>query len=150
VSAVHVHLLLSHAPSVIILLGCGLAVCGAWLKSDDLKRAALGIFLLGALVVVLLYFTGEPSEDAVKALPGISDRIVDQHQAVAAVALASGVLIGILAGAGLFIYRQGKALAAWFTLTVVAISLVAVGLLSWTANLGGQIRHTEIRSGAAP
>ena len=31
---------------------------------------------------------------------------------------------------------------------MLATSLLVGGLMAWTANLGGQIRHTEIRSGA--
>jgi hypothetical protein len=31
---------------------------------------------------------------------------------------------------------------------VLGISIIAGSLMAWTANLGGQIRHTEIRSGA--
>jgi hypothetical protein len=145
-SGVHVHLLLSHAPVVIILLGCGLSICGVLLKSEDLKRGALGVFVLASLVLLPLYFSGEPSEDAIKGLPGISDRIVDQHQALAATALASGLLLGILAGAGFFLFRHAKPIGIWFTCIVLAISLLTTGLLARTANLGGQIRHSEIRS----
>jgi len=37
----------------------------------------------------------------------------------------------------------------WFATTSLAISLVVAGLMGWTANLGGQVRHTEIRAGAS-
>ena len=144
-NAVHVHLLLSHAPVVIMVLGAGLLIVGAFLQSEDVKRASLGVFILASLVLLPLYFTGEPSQDAVKGLPGISDRILDRHQAVAATGLASGLLLGLLAGAGLFLFRRAKPIAIWFTCTLLAVSLVASGLLAWTANLGGQIRHSEIR-----
>jgi hypothetical protein len=33
---------------------------------------------------------------------------------------------------------------------MVIVSLAVTGLMAWTANIGGQIRHTEIRVGAAP
>jgi small-conductance mechanosensitive channel len=144
-NALHVHLLLSHAPVVIIVLGAGLLAVGAFLHSEDLKRAALGILVLAALVIVPLYFTGEPSQDAVRALPGISDRILDQHQAVAAPALAGSLLLALLAGAGFFLFRRAKSIAPWFTFVVLAVSLLGTALLVWTANLGGQIRHSEIR-----
>jgi hypothetical protein len=29
-------------------------------------------------------------------------------------------------------------------------AVIVSGLMAWTANLGGQIRHTEIRSNASP
>jgi hypothetical protein len=34
------------------------------------------------------------------------------------------------------------------TVTVVPLVLLVTGLMAYTANLGGQIRHTEIRAGA--
>ena len=34
------------------------------------------------------------------------------------------------------------------TVTVLPIVLLVSGLMAYTANLGGQIRHTEIRGGA--
>jgi len=33
---------------------------------------------------------------------------------------------------------------------MLAASLIVSGLMAWTANVGGQIRHTEIRSNASP
>jgi hypothetical protein len=33
---------------------------------------------------------------------------------------------------------------------MVIVSLTVSALMAWTANIGGQIRHTEIRVGAAP
>src|SRR3974377_415117 len=103
--AVHVHLLLSHAPTLVILIGCGLLIIGAWLKSEDLKKAGLGVFVLGALVVLPLYLTGDPAQDAVKGLPAVSDRILDQHQAMAAIALGSALFLGVFAGAGFAVFR---------------------------------------------
>jgi hypothetical protein len=142
---VHIHLVLSHAPTVTIVIGCGLIVLGALWNSQDLKRAALGVFLLGTLLVVPLYLTGDPAQDAVKGLPGISDRILDQHQAIAAIALAGSVFLGILAAAGLFLFRRGKVISRWFAWMMLTVSLAIGGLLGWTAYLGGQIRHSEIR-----
>jgi hypothetical protein len=144
--ALHIHLILSHAPTVIILLGSGLLVVGVLRRSEDLKRGALGVFVSAALVAFPVYLTGEPSADSVKGLPAISDRVLDQHQAVAALALASGVLLGILSGVGFFLFRGAKAVAGWFTAILLGASLLAGGFLGWTANLGGQIRHSEIRS----
>ena len=33
---------------------------------------------------------------------------------------------------------------------VLVASLIVSGLMAWTANLGGQIRHTEIRADNSP
>ncbi|HSR40627.1 MAG TPA: hypothetical protein VLL48_00605, partial [Longimicrobiales bacterium] len=36
-----------------------------------------------------------------------------------------------------------------FTTGVLLLTLALSGMMGWTANLGGQVRHTEIRPGAA-
>jgi len=149
-SPVPAHLILSHVPLVMILLGCCLLISGAWWKREDLKKGALGVFVLAAVLVLPLYLSGEPSQDAVKGLPGISDRILDQHEALAAPTLACNLLLGIIAGAGFFLFRAAKSLKAWFTCLVLVVSLLATALLAWTANLGGQIRHSEIRAVGVP
>ena len=58
--------------------------------------------------------------------------------------LAGCILLGILALAGLILFR-GRAVAGWFGLLLLAVALVVGSLVIWTANLGGQIRHSEIR-----
>ena len=51
--------------------------------------------------------------------------------------------------AGLVLFRGPRPVPGWFAAGVVVVSAASAGLLLWTANLGGQVRHDEIR-GAAP
>ncbi len=37
----------------------------------------------------------------------------------------------------------------WFALASLMTGIAAAGLMAWTANLGVQIRHTQIRGGSA-
>ena len=62
--------------------------------------------------------------------------------------LILGVLaLGVGALAGLIVFRRGKTVPAWFGSLIVAAALIVSGLMAWTANLGGQVRHSEIRGG---
>ena len=54
---------------------------------------------------------------------------------------------GITALAGLLIFLRKKRLGNLLAIVTLAVSMIGGGLMTWTANLGGQIRHTEIRSG---
>lgn len=92
-----------------------------------------------------LYLTGGTAAGVVKGLPGFSDHILEQHQAAAGVTLAGCIVIGIAALAGLLVFR-GRIIANWFGILLLAAALVVGGLVTWTANLGGQIRHSEIRA----
>jgi uncharacterized membrane protein len=144
VTAAHIHLVLCHAPITTILFGLGWLVFGAWRGNRDIQKTALVMFVLAAVLAVPLYLTGEPGAGTIKGLPGFSGRILDQHQAAAGVTLAGCIALGIVALAGLILYRS-RAIAGWFNVLLLAVALVVSVLVAWTANLGGQIRHSEIR-----
>ena len=142
--AAHLHLVLSHIPVAAIVFGAGLLGWGAWASSRDIQKAALGLFVLAALAAVPSYLTGEPAAATIKGLPGFSERILEQHQSAAGMALGGCVVVGLLALAGLVLFR-GSALSVRFGLLMAAGVLLAGGLALRTAFLGGQIRHAEIR-----
>ncbi|HWQ91053.1 MAG TPA: hypothetical protein VN673_05230 [Clostridia bacterium] len=58
------------------------------------------------------------------------------------------LILGAAGMVSLFWFRAGRAIPAWLNVSRVAMSLVVIGLVFWTANLGGQVRHSEIRPGA--
>ena len=149
-NATHLHLMLNHIPVLGVAFGLGLLLFGLWRKSDELKKTALGVFILVALAGTPVYLTGEPAEDGVKGLPGVSKPITEQHEGAAGAAFTGVVVLGVVALAGLILFRRGRALPAWFSLSLLAVSLIVSGLMAWTANLGGQIRHSEIRADNSP
>ncbi len=53
---------------------------------------------------------------------------------------------GVFALAGLARFRRSHNNPGWFIRTLLILSIAIGGLMTWTANLGGQIRHSEIRS----
>ena len=143
----HVHLLLNHVPVVGTLLGLLILVIGAWRKSEEIKKAALIVFGVIALAAIPAYLSGDPAEDAVKGIPGVSKAIIESHESAAAVSFTGVVILGAVGLAGLFLYRRDKSIPSWFASSTLIGALVVCGLMAWTANLGGQIRHTEIRGG---
>ena len=144
VTAAHIHLFLCHVPVLAIVFGLGWLAFGLWRGSREIQKAALGMFILAAVLAVPSYLTGEPASGTIKGLPGFSERILEQHQASAGVALAGCIALGIVALAGL-IYFRGRAVAGWFSVLLLVGALVVGVLIARTANLGGQVRHSEIR-----
>jgi hypothetical protein len=57
--------------------------------------------------------------------------------------------LGLLCIIGLFLLRRKGAIPRWLVFTVLGTSLVAAVAVGFTAYLGGEIRHTEIRSDPA-
>jgi uncharacterized membrane protein len=146
----HLHLLLNHVPVIGTAIGLLILLMGYFRKSDELKKAALILFTLATLVAVPTYLTGEPAEEAVESLPGVTKAVIEKHEEAAVVAFTGVVVLGVLSLGGLLRYRQGRMLPPWFTSATIVASLIVCGLMAWTANLGGQIRHTEIRSSSGP
>jgi len=148
-NAAHIHLMLNHVPVLGTAFGLGLLVIASWRKSEELKKTALSVFVVVALLAVPVYLTGEPAEDVVKPLPDVSKPVIEQHEEAATVAFTGVLVLGVAAFAGLLPFRRGKILPAWYGSVMLAASVIVGGLMAWTANLGGQVRHTEIRSSAS-
>lgn len=56
------------------------------------------------------------------------------------------VILGVAAAIGLLLGRGGRRDPGRYSIVILVLALLASVLLGWTANLGGQIRHPEIRS----
>ena len=142
-NAIHLHLMLTHVPVLgtvfaLLLLGLGLAR-----RSDELKKAALWAFALFAAFAVPVFLTGEPTEELVERLPGVSKAAIESHEDVAKIAFGLILSLGAVALGGLAWLRR-RPVSQRFALSVFTLALAASGLLAWTANLGGKVRHTEI------
>ena len=144
----HLHLLLNHVPVLGVVCALALLAYGFWRKSNELKRAACILFVVASLVGVPTYLTGEPAEEAVEGLPGVSEAIVEKHEEIAAIAFGGVVLLGASSLVALVVFRRRQTFPAWASAPVLILAILTTGVLGWTANLGGKIRHTEIRSGA--
>jgi len=147
-SPVHFHLMLNHLPVVGTIFAALLLGYALIAHSDPVKKIAFGAFVLIALLAVPAYLTGEPAEEIAEGLPGVTETAIEQHEEAAQVAFASILVVGALATTGLAIFRT-KAVPRAFAVSVLALSVVAMAALAWTANLGGKVRHTEIRSDVA-
>jgi uncharacterized membrane protein len=151
----HLHLLLNHLPVLGTAFGLVLFLF-AWLrKSREVKQVSLGVFVLAALSAVPAYLTGEPAEEVAEHLPGVTEALIEQHESAALVALSVAIATGVVALAGLFLTWRNKQLPhwqlpSWLALATLFLALTTGGLMARTANIGGQIRHTEIRQNATP
>lgn len=141
----HLHLVLNHIPVVGALFGILLLFISLALKSDELKKATLILFAIIALLSIPVFLTGEPAEGMVEHLDGVSESLIERHEESALVSLVTVELLGIVSLAGLFLLRRAPRLPAWFVALLLVLSIAAAASLAWTANLGREIRHSEIR-----
>jgi uncharacterized membrane protein len=147
-NATHLHLLLNHVPVLGSVFALGLLAFGMWRKSAELQKAAFGAFGIAALIAIPAYLTGEPAEESVESLPGVLEAIIENHETAASFAFGGILALGVIAILGLFLFRGGKNISPPFTVLILMGAITVSALMAWTANLGGQIRHTEIRPNA--
>ena len=145
----HVHLILNHIP----LLGIGfsilLVIIAMFRRSSELINVALIFVILVALWAIPVYLTGEPAEEVVENLPGISEQLIEEHEEQAELAFIFIEVTGGLALISLFARWYSDKLGQKLTVLTLLFLIVSGGLMAWTANLGGKINHPEIRSGAS-
>ena len=147
-NAAHLHLILNHVPVLGTLIAVLLLVTALVEKSDDLRRAALALFVGVALLAVPVYMSGEPAEELVERLPGVTDQQLERHEDAALQALIAMGVVGCLSIGALAVTRRSPRGARSLTLATLVLGIVTSGLMARAALLGGQVRHTEIRAGA--
>jgi hypothetical protein len=57
VSAVHIHLLLNHIPILGSIFGLLLLLYAILRRSDEIKKACFGVFVITALITIPVYLT---------------------------------------------------------------------------------------------
>ncbi len=142
----HVHLLINHIPVLGTLFGALLLVFGIVKKNEEIKRVSLGIFVIIAVAALPVYFTGEPAEEIVEHLPGVDESILEEHEESALISFIAVGILGIFAIGTLWRYRRVDTIPNRFVIAGLILSIIVFGLMAWTADLGGKIRHSEIRS----
>ena len=140
------HLLLNHFPILGTLFGLLVLAAGLWKKSEDLQKAALVCFLLVGLLDIPTYLTGEPAEEVVEHLPEASEQIIEEHEDSALVSLIALELLAAASLIGLLLFRRSHRVSSKMVVACLILSILALLMVSWTAYLGGQIRHTETRA----
>ena len=143
----HLHLLLNHVPVIGVVLGAVLFGAALVRRDSTLVKTTLSLFVALAVVSLVVYLTGGQAEELVENLPGVSESIIETHEDAALVASIAMGILGTASLGALLVFRK-RALPGWLTAASFAGALAVAGLMGWTANLGGQIRHTEIRAGA--
>ena len=160
----HLHLMMNHVPVMGVVFGFLVALIGGIARSRIAVRVGLIMLVAAGLIAVPVYLTGDSAEELVEHLPGVSEGIIDQHQSAATLSLAFAGISGALAlltllfslslkpkanGSASALVRvrslTPKVPGMLFVATMLVTLLGAASMIR-TANLGGQIRHTEIRS----
>ena len=143
----HIHLMVNHLPLAGVVFALPLLLF-AWIrKNTEVGRAALIVVALSAALAAPSFFSGEGAEEVLEHAPGFDKHLVHEHEEAAEKAIWAIGAAGAVAVAGLTMRRRIGVLKALPIVT--ALTVVSGGMLAWTNNQGGEIRHPEIRSETA-
>jgi uncharacterized membrane protein len=145
--ATHLHLLLNHFPIIGTLLGVGVMAYGYLTSSEQVKKAALWTWAAMALVAIPVFLTGEPAEESVEGIASVSESLIEEHEEAATVAIWLMEALGLLSLVTLVVGRLKESVSKPLVLVATVLSLATFAAMARTGYLGGQIRHSEIRSG---
>ncbi|HQZ83216.1 MAG TPA: hypothetical protein PLR83_08350, partial [Pyrinomonadaceae bacterium] len=98
---VHVHLFLNHFPVICSVLAVPLFAWAYLRKSDELKQLTLLVLVFAAAVTIPVYLSGEPAEEVVEKLAGVSHDLIEQHEDAAYFAMISMMITGAISLIGL-------------------------------------------------
>jgi uncharacterized membrane protein len=146
-NAAHAHLVLNHFPAIGLLIGLVILVVAQLRQNRDLGRAGMVTLVAIAVITIPVYLTGEPAEEIVEDMPGVSEEIVEEHEEAALIGIVLTEIVGLIALAGLVAYRPPRTQPNWFLPALLLLCLIAVAWVGWTSSLGGQISHQEARPG---
>jgi uncharacterized membrane protein len=145
VDLTHIHLLLNHFPIIGTLIGGGLFMLSLITNSNDLKRASLTILMGISLIAIPAYMSGNGAQEAIKAIPGVSKAQIEGHEGAAMIAMIFMVATGAFAWLALWQFRRLARIPNWNLAVILILTAATFGLMARAGNMGGDIRHSEIR-----
>ena len=145
-NSTQIHLALTHVPVILSMSGLVVLIVAMIKRNDTLTKTAFYFLLFAGISAVPVFFTGEGAEEAVETMPGVTESVIESHEELAKFAFGVVGAAAILSLAGLLFYQK-TAVRKFIQPLVLLLALATSGIMAVTAHLGGQVRHTEIRSG---
>jgi len=145
-SPTHIHLLITHLPIYGAILGAAVLCFGMITRSPSTCNAAYVVLLVSAIGGIMAYLTGEPAEETVEKISGISKDLIEEHEESATLTLILIIIRGLSSCVGLFLSWKKLKTFKSLPFIVLIISIVCFGAAARTGYLGGKIRHTEVHN----
>jgi uncharacterized membrane protein len=137
----YLHLLSNHVPILGSLFGILLLVVALVKPNLKTTLSAYLILLVSGIGGIVAYFTGEPAEESIEHVPGISHKLIHVHEEMAENALIFVFLLTAASIIGLWAERAEWKSAKKIELFTLVVGIIAFILFAFTGYLGGHIRH---------
>lgn len=144
-NAAHLHLMVVHLPVVLCPLVLALLAWGQLRQNDGLLRQGYTILIVCAAAGAVAFYSGPSAFEMLQEKLSADRDLVEDHAAIARAAFIVTLVAGALALQALLQFAQEEPPARWLRITLLLATLLACYLMAWSAHLGGQIRHPEVR-----
>ena len=145
----HYHLILNHLPIIFPIVGLMVLIISLVFKSEAIKSTSYFIFIVGAIFTIPAFSTGEGAEEVVENLPGIQESLIKAHEELAEIFAILSYLLGGLSLIGFYFSQKKSKYSNYLSLIVLVFSIIVLFYAKQTGTTGGEIRHSEIRSGVS-
>ena len=133
----HFHLLLNHFPIIGTLISSIIILYGIIKNQYQAKSIGAIIIIIMAIIAIPIFLTGEPAEETVEHLQGISESIIHDHEEAGEQAIWFMEIAGLFSVLSLFFqYKKSVTTNNIFILTFV-LTLISFALMARTGYLGG-------------
>jgi uncharacterized membrane protein len=143
----HLHLVVNHLPIIFPIAGIIIMITGLVSKSEAVKRTAFMIFIVGALTTIAAMGTGEGAEEVVENINGVTENYIESHEESAETFAVLAYILGGISLLGLWASFKQRFFSTIISITTLIFAFVVLFFAKQTGTTGGEIRHTEIRSG---
>ena len=142
----HLHLVMNHVPTVGAAAALGLLLLGFVRRNDHLKHVGLELLFVIALLTLPVYISGVGALYELRERPDISVDAMRIHQDAALAGFVVAELAGFVAWIALWQWRRRGGPAQGLVVSATVLLVVSLAIMGRAANLGGEIRHEEIRA----
>lgn len=142
--ATRIHLFITHLPVFGLFLGICALLFGVIRNDKWVRITALGIIIVAITGGLIAFQTGEPAEETVENIAGISHDSIEAHEEAGEISNVFFIGLGLLSIAAVYFEMKNKSFSKQVLIAVLALSLITFYFVARTATLGGKIRHTEV------
>ncbi len=143
----HWHLLFNHLPVAGSVFSFILLTSGFLIRNQQLKNSALFLFVLTGIVAAFAMLTGESAEHVLKAIGQLPESLAETHEELAEAGMWVIEISAAIALVALVANIRNWGIGKGLTLLTLVASFACILFFGKINNSGGEIRHSEIRSG---
>jgi uncharacterized membrane protein len=143
----HYHLVVNHFPIIGTIFGFGILIAGMISKSNAIKNVSYVLFIVSAIFAFASVSTGGGAVGVVKGMPDITKPIIHKHAELAEKLALILYVLAVISILGLYTNVKNHSKSQLISFLILIIAGIACYVGKEVGTTGGEIRHTEIRSG---